>query len=173
MNSIMNLTNASRPLANILLVEDNEDDVFIAKHAIRVSRRAEATVVHVASDGVEALQFLRREPPFQDAPRPDLVLLDLNMPRMDGRETLAIVKTDPALKRIPVVVLTTSDWQVDIAKAYEAHANSYMTKPVDLEKFSEQVNLLLDYWFELIVLPSAAGPVALSTTSHAQPAGTP
>ncbi|HTQ37649.1 MAG TPA: response regulator [Pirellulales bacterium] len=154
------------PPANLLLVEDNDDDVYIAKHAIHEGRDADAFTLHVARDGVEGLQFLRREAPFQNAPRPDLILLDLNMPRMDGREMLGVVKNDPDLKRIPIIILTTSDWEVDIIKAYDAHANSYMTKPVDLKKFDEQINLFLGYWFGLIVLPTANCTDAVGTIPH-------
>jgi CheY-like chemotaxis protein len=157
---------AARQPAHLLLVEDSDDDIFFAQHAIRESRFAEATVVHLARDGVEALQFLRHESPFEAVPRPDLILLDLNMPRMDGREMLSMVKSDPVLKSIPVIILTTSDWEVDITNAYRAHANSYMTKPVDLENFAESINLFLSYWRELIKLPAANLAVALSNLSE-------
>ncbi len=151
----MNTSQATQRRTNILLVEDSEDDVFLAKQAFKKSKRGRDAVIHVARDGVEALAFLRQKAPFDTAPRPDLILLDLNMPKMDGRELLAIVKQDPDFKRIPVVVLTTSDWDVDISKSYDAHANSYLTKSVDMGRFSDQINTFLNYWLDLVVRPAA------------------
>ncbi len=148
---------------NILLVEDSEEDVFIAKHAFQKSKRANDTIIHVARDGVEALLFLQHKGQYAEVPRPDLILLDLNMPRMDGRELLAVVKQDPDLKRIPVVVLTTSDWDVDVTQAYDSHANSYITKAVDMRRFSDQINTFLDYWFDLVVQPAAIAQEAAAS----------
>ena len=102
--------------------------------------------LHTVKDGVEAMEFLRRQAKFKDAPRPDIILLDLNLPRKDGREVLAEIKSDPALKTIPVVVLTTSAAEADILRAYELHANCYVTKPVDFEKFLEVVERIDLYW---------------------------
>ena len=109
--------------------------------------------LHVVDDGVEALAFLRQEGRYRDVPRPDLILLDLNMPRKDGREVLADIKEDPGLKTIPVAVLTTSSQDEDILKSYELHANCYITKPVGLEQFATVVQSLDDFWFTIVKLP--------------------
>lgn len=109
----------------------------------------------LAVDGVEALAFLRREGKHANAPQPDLILLDLNMPRMDGREFLAIIKADPSFRRIPVVILTTSEAEQDILKSYDLHANCYISKPVDLDQFVRAVRLLENFWFSLVKLPSS------------------
>ena len=141
------------PLApvEILLVEDNEDDIELTQLAFEQSKMLNN--LHVARDGIEGLEFLRREGQFAGAARPDLILLDLNMPRMDGREMLAEMKEDDELKRIPVVVLTTSDAQDDILRAYDMHANSYLTKPVDFSEFVKVATRIADYWFALVRLP--------------------
>ncbi len=138
----------ARPV-RILLVEDNRADVRLTQEALR-----ESTVpseLHVARDGEEALQFLRREASYADRPRPDLVLLDLNMPKKDGREVLAEVKGDPDLRRIPVVVLTTSTARRDIETSYDLHANSYVAKPLDFDAFSTVVRAIEDFWFSGVV----------------------
>jgi CheY-like chemotaxis protein len=109
-------------------------------------------------DGVEAMAFLRREGKYQDAPVPDIVLLDLNLPRKDGREVLSEMKQDPRLRSIPVVVLTTSEAEQDIVRTYELHANCYITKPVDLEKFIDIIRAIEDFWLAVVRLPSATGP---------------
>jgi len=140
----------------ILLVEDNEDDVELTQLALENGKMANN--LHVARDGVEGLAFLRREEPFCDAPRPDLILLDLNMPRMDGREMLAVMKADEDLKRIPVVVLTTSDAADDVLRAYNMHANSYLTKPVEFDRFVKIAAQVADYWFALVKLPPNGHP---------------
>jgi CheY-like chemotaxis protein len=135
----------------VLLVEDNEGDVRLTREAFRdanVSVR-----LHVASDGVEAMAFLRREGPHKDAPRPDLVLLDLNLPRMDGREVLAHIKQDESLKSIPTVILTTSEAEVDVMKSYQLHANSYLTKPVYLDVFESLVKSISEFWLTKVKLP--------------------
>jgi CheY-like chemotaxis protein len=117
----------------ILLVEDDPGDVTLTREAFADYKVHNA--LHVVSDGVEALEFLRREGSHADAPRPDLILLDLNLPRVDGREVLSAVKADPELATIPVVVLTTSDAEEDVVRSYQLHANAYVTKPVDFEQF--------------------------------------
>jgi two-component system, chemotaxis family, response regulator Rcp1 len=135
----------------ILLVEDNPGDVRLTMEALREARMHNQ--VHVTKDGVEALAFLLHESPYQAAPRPDLILLDLNLPRKDGREVLAAIKSDPALRRIPVVVLTTSQDEQDILASYDLHANSYIVKPVDLEQFISIVKSIEGFWFEIVKLP--------------------
>ena len=143
-----------RPV-EILLVEDNLGDVRLTEEALvegKVSNK-----LTVARDGVEALQILRREPPYQDATRPDLILLDLNLPRKDGREVLAVLKADADLRRIPVVVLTTSSAERDIVRSYDLHANCYINKPVDLEQFISVVRQIDDFWLTVVRLPSETG----------------
>lgn len=135
----------------ILLVEDNPGDVRLTKEALK-----EAKVINrltVLKDGVEALTFLRREGQYANAPRPHLILLDLNLPKKDGREVLAEIKDDEKLKRIPVVVLTTSQNEQDVLKTYNLHANCYVTKPVDLEQFITVVKSIEDFWLGIVVLP--------------------
>ncbi|HEX9939680.1 MAG TPA: response regulator [Longimicrobium sp.] len=139
----------------LLLVEDNPGDVELTREAL-----AEARVrnrLAVVSDGVEALRFLRREGPHAGSPRPDLILLDLNLPRMDGREVLAAIKRDPALRRIPVVVLTTSEAERDIVEAYQLHANAYIVKPVDLDQFLGVVRSIESFWLAVVKLPPGEG----------------
>jgi two-component system, chemotaxis family, response regulator Rcp1 len=138
-------------IADVLLVEDNLGDVRLTEEAFKEGRICNR--LHVASDGVEGLAFLRREGRYASAPRPDLVLLDLNLPRKDGREVLAEIKEDPDLKRIPVVVLTTSAAEQDVLKSYDLHANCYICKPVDLEKFLTVVRSLENFWLSLVCLP--------------------
>jgi CheY-like chemotaxis protein len=137
----------------ILLVEDNDGDVRLTFEALKEGK------VHnrltVARDGVEALSILRREGAHRAAPRPDLILLDLNLPRRDGREVLADIKADEALRRIPVVVLTTSKAEEDIARSYDLHANCYITKPVDLDRFLSVVKSIDDFWLSVVRLPRA------------------
>jgi len=135
----------------ILLVEDNPGDVRLTVEALKdgkVSNR-----LSVVGDGVEAMAFLRREGRFANAPRPHLILLDLNLPKKDGREVLAEVKQDPNLKRIPVVILTTSQAEQDILRSYELHANAYITKPVDFEHFMGVVKSVEDFWLTIVKLP--------------------
>jgi two-component system, chemotaxis family, response regulator Rcp1 len=149
----MNFDEHGRPI-EILLVEDNPGDVRLTQEALREGK------VHnrltVAKDGVEALSVLRREGAFASAARPDLILLDLNLPRKDGREVLADIKNDPALRRIPVVVLTTSKAEEDILRTYDLHANCYITKPVDLEQFISVVRSIDEFWLSVVRLPSQA-----------------
>jgi CheY-like chemotaxis protein len=135
----------------ILLVEDNPGDVRLTKEALK-----EAKVINnltVLKDGEEALAYLRRQGPYDKAARPHLILLDLNLPRKDGREVLAQIKAEDALKRIPVVVLTTSQDEQDVLKSYNLHANCYVTKPVDLDQFIRVVQSIEDFWLGIVVLP--------------------
>ncbi|MDP2833303.1 MAG: response regulator [Pseudomonadota bacterium] len=137
----------------VLLVEDEPADAHLVKVALRENRLL--VDLHVTCDGVEALQFLRRQEPFAEVPRPNLILLDLNLPRMDGREFLAVVKKDSALADIPVVVLTTSDVERDVVASYQLCAAGYITKPVDMEQFSSAIRSLGNYWFALVRLPES------------------
>ena len=146
----MNAKLTGRPV-EILLVEDDPADVLLTQEALLGSKIRNN--LHIVDDGVEALAFLRREGTYRDVPRPDLILLDLNMPRKDGREVLADIKEDPGLKAIPVAVLTTSSQDEDILKSYELHANCYITKPVGLEQFATVVQSLDDFWFTIVKLP--------------------
>jgi len=143
-----------RPI-EILLVEDNAADVRLTMEALREGKVRNRLTV--ARDGQDALEILQRKGPHTDAARPDLILLDLNLPRRDGREVLAELKKDDDLKRIPVVVLTTSSAEVDILQSYELHANCYITKPVDLEQFITVVKSIDDFWLTVVRLPSAHG----------------
>lgn len=136
----------------ILLVEDNPGDVRLTKEALKEAKvRNQLSVVE---DGVAAMNFLRREAEYADAERPDLILLDLNLPKKDGREVLEEIKQDPALKRIPIVVLTTSRAEQDILQSYDLHANCYVTKPVDLDQFINIVKSIEDFWLTIVRLPS-------------------
>jgi chemotaxis family two-component system response regulator Rcp1 len=138
----------------ILLVEDNPGDARLTREALREGKIRNN--LHHVKDGVEAMEFLRRIGPHAAAPRPDIILLDLNLPRKDGREVLADLKADPVLRMIPVVVLTTSEAEQDIVRTYELHANCYITKPVDLEKFITIVRAIEDFWLAIVRLPAAA-----------------
>ncbi|MEV6444092.1 MULTISPECIES: response regulator [unclassified Amycolatopsis] len=144
------MTQAPVPI-DILLVEDDPGDVLMTREAF--AHHKIRNPLHVAEDGVEALRFLKREGPFGAAPRPGLILLDLNLPRKDGRELLGEIKQDPGLRTIPVVVLTTSEAEEDILRSYELHANAYVTKPVDFEKFVEVVRKIDDFWVTVVQLP--------------------
>jgi CheY-like chemotaxis protein len=142
-----------RPV-ELLLVEDNPGDVRLTEEALK-----EATMpVHlsVARDGVEALDFLYHRAPFEDAPSPDLIMLDLNLPRKNGREVLSEIKNDPDLRRIPVLVMTTSRADQDIQKAYSLNANCYITKPMDLDEFLRIVVSIEDFWLKTVTLPTTA-----------------
>ena len=140
----------SRP-AEILLVEDNPADVRLTREALREGKVRNN--LHVAPDGVEALKLLRNEGKYADVPRPDLILLDLNLPKKDGREVLEEIKADPSLRNIPVVILTSSQAEQDILRAYDLHANCYVSKPVDLDQFIEVVRTIEDFWFTIVKLP--------------------
>ena len=135
----------------ILLVEDNPGDVRLTVEALKDAKVHNN--LYVAKDGVEAMSFLRREGAYANAPRPDLILLDLNLPKKDGREVLEEIKEDKGLRRIPVVVLTTSEAEMDILKAYNLHANCYINKPVGLEQFITVIKTIEDFWLEIVKLP--------------------
>ena len=136
---------------DVLLVEDDPGDVLMTREAFADHKLK--NVLHVVDNGVDALAFLRREGPYGDAPRPDLVLLDLNLPRMDGREVIAAVKADEDLRSIPVVVLTTSEAEEDVLKSYKLHANAYVTKPVDFGRFLEVVRQIDEFFVTVVKLP--------------------
>jgi chemotaxis family two-component system response regulator Rcp1 len=135
----------------ILLVEDNPGDVRLTREALKDGKIINK--LHVAEDGVEALAYLRREGKYHNAVRPELILLDLNLPKKDGREVLAEIKADVALKRIPVVILTSSAAEQDIVKSYNLHANCYVTKPVDLDQFINVVKSIEHFWLSVVKLP--------------------
>lgn len=136
---------------NILLVEDNPGDVRLTQEAFKESKLIHN--LYVARDGIEAMEFLNNDGNFSSAPKPDLILLDLNMPRKSGREVLAEIKDNPNLMQIPVVVLTTSDADEDILNSYSLHANCYITKPVEFEKFLDTVKKIEDFWLSIVKLP--------------------
>jgi len=135
----------------ILLVEDNSGDVRLTREVLKDGRIN--NILNVVGDGVEALAFLRHEGAYADAKQQDLVLLDLNVPKKDGREVLAEMKADPVLRRIPVIILTTSSAEIDILGAYDLHANCYITKPVDLDQFVKVVRSIEDFWLSIVKLP--------------------
>jgi two-component system, chemotaxis family, response regulator Rcp1 len=137
----------------LLLVEDSEPDVRLTIEALREAKVKNR--LWVVDDGVEALEFLRQQGRHADAPRPDLILLDLNLPRKDGRQVLKEIKNDDSLKRIPVVVLTTSKSEEDVLRAYELHANCYITKPVDFNRFMDVVKSIENFWLTVVTLPDA------------------
>jgi CheY-like chemotaxis protein len=139
-----------RPV-QILLVEDSPADVELTVEALTESKLHNE--LHVVTDGEAAMAFLRREPPYGDAPRPDLILLDLNLPRKTGREVLAEVKADPSLAPIPVVIMTVSRDERDILESYRLHANCYIRKPVRFQEFTEIVRSIEDFWFTIVTLP--------------------
>jgi two-component system, chemotaxis family, response regulator Rcp1 len=135
----------------ILLVEDNPGDVRLPREAMKEGKVY--SNLHTVKDGVEAMEFLRRQGKYSSVPRPDIILLDLNLPKKDGREVLQEIKTDDSLKRIPVVVLTTSKAEEDVLRTYNLHANCYVTKPVDLEKFMVVVKTIDVFWLTVVTLP--------------------
>ncbi len=135
----------------ILLIEDSPGDARLTREALRDSKVRNN--LNIVEDGVEALSFLRRETGYEEVPRPDIILLDLNLPRKGGREVLEEIKSDPELKRIPVVILTTSDDERDILASYDLHANCYITKPVDLSRFITIVKSIETFWFSIVKLP--------------------
>jgi two-component system, chemotaxis family, response regulator Rcp1 len=146
--------NSRRRRFDILLVEDSPTDVLLATEALEEANVANN--LHVVRDGVAATAFLHSGEPYAGAPRPDLILLDLNLPRKDGRELLAEIKADPRLREIPVVVLTTSKADEDVVKSYMNHANCYITKPVDFEYFAQVVRQVAAFWFVVVTLPPRA-----------------
>ena len=139
----------------ILMVEDNPGDVRLTREALKGGKVWNQ--LHVVEDGVAALDFLNRRPPHEDAPRPDLILLDLNLPKKDGREVLAAIKSDESLKPIPVVILTTSQAEEDVIRAYALNANCYVTKPVDFLQFTRIVQAIESFWLTVVTLPPAPG----------------
>ncbi|MFD7657650.1 response regulator [Actinosynnema sp. NPDC059797] len=143
----------SNPLnvIDVLLVEDDPGDALMTQEAFEHHKIRNQ--LHVVRDGIEALEFLRREGPYADAPRPGLILLDLNLPKRDGREVLADIKADESLRTIPVVVLTTSEAEEDILRSYNLHANAYVTKPVDFDRFIEVVRQIDDFFVTVVKLP--------------------
>jgi CheY-like chemotaxis protein len=146
----MNATIAASSIT-ILMVEDNPTDVLIAKEGLFSAEMLNS--LHVADDGIEAMEFLHQRGKHAGAPRPDLIILDLNMPRKNGHEVLAEIKADASLKNIPVVVLTTSKSEEDIGKAYGLHANCYISKPVDFDEFTKVVRTIQDFWLSVVTLP--------------------
>ena len=144
------MVDENRPV-EILLVEDNPGDERLTREALKEGKVY--SNLHWVKDGVEAMEFLRREGKYKDVPRPDIILLDLNLPKKDGREVLQDIKNDDELKRIPVVVLTTSKAEEDVLRTYNLHANCYVTKPVDLEKFIVVVKSIDVFWLTVVTLP--------------------
>ena len=141
-----------RPI-EILLVEDSPTDAFLTEQAFNGFKLLNK--IHVVDNGVDAMAFVRREGPYARSPRPDLILLDLNLPRKDGKEVLQEIKSDEDLKSIPVVILTSSKEEEDVMRSYQLHANCYMTKPVDFQRLAEAVNCVGQFWFCLVSLPKA------------------
>ncbi|WP_431213522.1 response regulator [Puia sp. P3] len=139
---------------HILLVDDNEGDILLTREALDDARIINK--ISIANDGVEAISFLKKDPPFRDTEMPDLILLDINLPKMDGTEVLSIIKNDPELKRIPVIMLTTSSSEKDILASYDNHANCYITKPVDLDRFMDVVRTIENFWISIVKLPKIA-----------------
>lgn len=146
------IMNMESNFIDILLVEDNPGDVRLTEEALREGKVKNR--LFVVNDGVDAISYLRRRDGYQDAIKPDLILLDLNLPRKDGRQVLEEIKEDPELRTIPVVVLTTSAAEEDILKSYNLHANCYITKPVDLEQFLKIVQSIEDFWLSVVKLPN-------------------
>lgn len=148
----MNMDPLGRP-ADFLLVEDNPGDVRLTQEALK--NHKVKNNLHVVTDGEEAMDFLHRRGKYQNAPRPDIILLDLNLPKKDGREVLAEIKSDPDLKTIPVVVITSSEAEQDIVKSYNLNANCYVTKPVDLDQFIKVVQSVNEFWLTIVKLPGS------------------
>ena len=140
--------------AEFLLVEDNPGDVRLTKEALAESKLYNN--LNVVHDGLEALRFLRQESPYENAPRPDVILLDLNLPKVDGREVLATIKSTPAFKRIPVVVISSSEAEADILRSYDLHVNCYVTKPVNLDQFIKVVQSIESFWLTIVKLPQVS-----------------
>jgi two-component system, chemotaxis family, response regulator Rcp1 len=147
----MKTIQVGRAAIDVLLVEDSPGDVRLTQEALRDANRS--ICLHVAADGIDAIAFLRKQGEYTAAPRPDLILLDLNLPRMDGREVLAYIKADPHLKTIPTIILTTSDAERDVVESYKLQANCFLTKPVQLEAFESLVKSINDFWLTKATLP--------------------
>lgn len=146
----MNIEGSGRPI-EILLVEDSPGDVRLTQEVLKEAKVRNQ--LHIVSDGVKAMTFLRREGKYANSPRPDLILLDLNLPKKDGREVLSEIKSDENLRRIPVVILTISKSEEDVFKSYDLYANCYVTKPVDLNQFLKVVKSIEDFWLTIVKLP--------------------
>ena len=138
-------------LIEVLLVEDSPGDVRLTREAFREANMS--VRLHVVSDGVEAMAFLKQEGEHTEAPRPDFILLDLNLPKMDGREVLSHIKRHDSLKTIPTVILTTSDAEIDVVQSYQLQANAYLSKPVQLDEFEDLVKTISDFWLTMVKLP--------------------
>ena len=149
------MSNHEMRFADILLVEDNDGDVFLTKKAFQKAKVGNE--IFVAKDGEVAMEMLYKRGEFHNFPRPDLILLDINLPKKDGCEVLQEIKADDDLRRIPVVILTGSQAEEDVVRSYNFHANAYLVKPVDLHKFQEVIQSLEDFWFNVVVLPDRAG----------------
>jgi two-component system, chemotaxis family, response regulator Rcp1 len=147
----MNNGTLIRPI-DILLIEDNLGDIDLAREALGTGKLHNS--LHVVQDGVAAMDFLNRKGKYVDSPRPDLIILDLNLPKKDGRQVLAEIKEDDSLKRIPVVILTTSRAEEDVLKTYNLHANCYITKPIDMKQFLHVVRSIEEFWLSIVVLPN-------------------
>jgi chemotaxis family two-component system response regulator Rcp1 len=147
----MNNGTLIRPI-DILLIEDNLGDIDLAREALGTGKLHNS--LHVVQDGVAAMDFLNRKGKYVDSPRPDLIILDLNLPKKDGRQVLAEIKEDESLKRIPVVILTTSRAEEDVLKTYNLHANCYITKPIDMKQFLHVVRSIEEFWLSIVVLPN-------------------
>lgn len=140
-------------LVEILLVEDNPADIRLTQEVLKSSKIR--NILHTAMDGVEAMEFLKKEGKYTNAPKPDIILLDLNLPKKDGKEVLTEIKSDADLRFIPVVILTTSEAEQDIMKTYNLHANCYITKPVDFDQFIKVVKSIEDFWLNIVKLPNS------------------
>jgi CheY-like chemotaxis protein len=136
---------------DILLVEDDSGDVELTKEGLQAAKML--VNLHVVDDGEKALKFLKKEPPYTEAPRPDIILLDLNLPRKNGKETLREIKADRALRSIPVVILTTSEAEADIVRCYDLGANCYITKPIGFAAFTKVVSMIEEFWFSIVKMP--------------------
>lgn len=145
------MMNTAIKLVDILVVEDNPGDARLIKEVLKGNKIYNS--LNIVKDGIEALDFLHKSGKFADVPRPDLILLDLNLPRKDGREVLAEIKSDERYKQIPVVIMTMSKSEEDILKSYKLHANCFVTKPIDLDQFVKVVESIEDFWFSLVKLP--------------------
>jgi two-component system, chemotaxis family, response regulator Rcp1 len=151
MEAVMSFSNIMKPI-EILLVEDNPGDIRLCQEALKESKLINR--LNIVMDGEEAMNFVRKAGQYENAPSPDLVLLDLNLPKKDGREVLMEIKSDEKLRRIPVVVMTVSSSDEDILRSYDLHANCYITEPVDFERFIEVVKAIENFWFTIVRLPS-------------------
>ena len=152
----MKIRERQRRSVEVLLVEDSPGDVRLTQEVFRQARSS--VNLHVATDGVEAMTFLRQEGPHATAPRPDIILLDLNLPRMDGREVLAQIKQDDSLKLIPTIILTTSEAEADVLKSYKLQANCYLSKPVELDAFERVVKSIDEFWLTQVKFASRSNP---------------